>query len=232
MIRKPIMIVVSVLLLAVPVGAISYGWASGKTADWWAAWGQWIGGAGSIAAAVAALWIARTGWRHADALAQEGWARAESEHDRQAQRHAAELMERDKALARKVWGAALSPRPPEANSSQARAVRFHIANRGPLPVFHAVITDVKGPGDREMEGFADLTPIEPVTVNAGDSSDEYSPMDLWGARVLSGYVKTARADEYSVTVRFKDSNSLWWQRTDLQDPVPIDANGDPLSAGS
>lgn len=98
------MITGSCLAVALFAIVIVYGWSSGKTGEWWAAWGQWIGGVGSIAAAVAALWIARTGWQQADALAREGWERAEAEHDRQALRHAAELADRDKSQARQVWG--------------------------------------------------------------------------------------------------------------------------------
>jgi hypothetical protein len=33
-----------------------------KGTDWWAAWGQWVGGVGSIVAAGAAVWIALRGW--------------------------------------------------------------------------------------------------------------------------------------------------------------------------
>lgn len=33
-----------------------------KDASWWAAWGQWVGGVGSIIAAGVALWIAQRGW--------------------------------------------------------------------------------------------------------------------------------------------------------------------------
>jgi uncharacterized membrane protein (DUF441 family) len=35
---------------------------SKKDADWWAALGQWVGGIGSIIAAIAAVWIAQRGW--------------------------------------------------------------------------------------------------------------------------------------------------------------------------
>ncbi|WP_410603768.1 hypothetical protein [Amycolatopsis sp. lyj-90] len=35
-------------------------------ADWWSAWGQWVGGAGSIGAAGVAVWIAVEGWRRSD----------------------------------------------------------------------------------------------------------------------------------------------------------------------
>ncbi|WP_410644518.1 hypothetical protein [Amycolatopsis sp. lyj-346] len=31
-------------------------------ADWWSAWGQWVGGIGSIVAAAVAVWIAQRGW--------------------------------------------------------------------------------------------------------------------------------------------------------------------------
>ncbi len=33
-----------------------------KDANWWAALGQWVGGIGSIVAAIAAVWIAQRGW--------------------------------------------------------------------------------------------------------------------------------------------------------------------------
>jgi hypothetical protein len=41
---------------------IVWGVDQNKQADWWAAWGQWVGGAGSIVAAVIALGIAQRGW--------------------------------------------------------------------------------------------------------------------------------------------------------------------------
>ncbi|MEU9687398.1 hypothetical protein [Amycolatopsis japonica] len=46
-----------------------------KGTDWWAAWGQWVGGVGSIVAAGAAVWIALRGW---DLAAQEAREREAS----------------------------------------------------------------------------------------------------------------------------------------------------------
>lgn len=107
-------------------------------------------------------------------------------------------------------------------------MRFRIVNHSSLPIFRAVISDVTGPGDDAEVGFADHTPLQPATVESGRFSKSNSPMDLWGAKILRGYVTTADADEYSVTIRFMDANSLWWKRTDLGDPIRTDAEGDPL----
>lgn len=43
----------------------------GQGADWWSAWGQWIGGIGSIIAAGVAVWIAQHGWAQAQEEARE-----------------------------------------------------------------------------------------------------------------------------------------------------------------
>ncbi len=51
----------------------------GKDSAWWAAWGQWVGGVGSIAAAVTALWIAFEGWKKADRQAEGFRQREERE---------------------------------------------------------------------------------------------------------------------------------------------------------
>ncbi|MGH8420791.1 MAG: hypothetical protein ACRER3_00355 [Pseudomonas fluorescens] len=45
---------------------IGFGVRADKSTDWWGAWGQWVGGLGSIAAAGVALWIALASWRRAD----------------------------------------------------------------------------------------------------------------------------------------------------------------------
>ncbi|MFI5593603.1 hypothetical protein ACIA5G_51860 [Amycolatopsis sp. NPDC051758] len=53
----------SVVGFADLVALILWGWIENKQADWWAAWGQWVGGIGSLAAAATAVWIAQRGWR-------------------------------------------------------------------------------------------------------------------------------------------------------------------------
>lgn len=57
---------------------VLWGAVASKSSDWWAAWGQWVGGIGSIAAAITALGIAWHGWSRADterrdAEAAEAW---------------------------------------------------------------------------------------------------------------------------------------------------------------
>ncbi|WP_435581524.1 hypothetical protein [Amycolatopsis thermoflava] len=55
--------------LAVVTGivvVVVWGVAQNKQADWWSAWGQWVGGGGSIVAAAVAVGIALEGWRRAD----------------------------------------------------------------------------------------------------------------------------------------------------------------------
>src|SRR4051794_27604594 len=67
------LVVIGLLVLLV------VGISQAKDSGWWAAWGQWVGGIGSIAAAVVALWIAYQGWKKADNQAEEFRQRDERE---------------------------------------------------------------------------------------------------------------------------------------------------------
>ena len=104
----------SILLLAIGI-------AQGKDSAWWAAWGQWVGGVGSIAAAWVALWIAIKGWRRSD---QENIERA---------RKQAEIEQRDQASKVAVWIEDEHP-----NDAGRAAVFF--ANNSGLPIHNAFIT--------------------------------------------------------------------------------------------
>lgn len=53
------------------VALIAVGIGIGADSGWWAAWGQWVGGVGSIIAAWAAVWIAQQGWRRSEVEAQQ-----------------------------------------------------------------------------------------------------------------------------------------------------------------
>jgi hypothetical protein len=55
---------------------LDVGIATKRDSGWWAAWGQWAGRVGSIAAAGAAVWIALEGWRRAEDRANEDQHRA------------------------------------------------------------------------------------------------------------------------------------------------------------
>jgi hypothetical protein len=62
---------------------ISMSIAFKKDTNWWAAWGQWVGGLGSIIAAGVAVWIAVVGWRKSDQQAREQAQRSEEAQERE-----------------------------------------------------------------------------------------------------------------------------------------------------
>lgn len=120
------LVLTSLTTTAAPACAIGYGWTTGKTADWWSAWGQWIGGAGSIFAALAALWIAREGWRRSEdrETRYERQREAEAEAERESQRRA------DLDESRRVALMALSvgvggKRPAEVIATVINALAYH-----------------------------------------------------------------------------------------------------------
>jgi hypothetical protein len=57
---------------------ITFSAMTSRGTDWWAAWGQWVGGIGSIAAAAVAIWIAFEGWRRTDAQLATAEARSQA----------------------------------------------------------------------------------------------------------------------------------------------------------
>lgn len=56
----------TIVISAVLLMLVLWGWLWAESLDWWAAAGQWVGGIGSALAALVALWIARTDWRRAE----------------------------------------------------------------------------------------------------------------------------------------------------------------------
>jgi hypothetical protein len=64
--RKQLIIVLGTAAATGLTLVVAWGIWSDKDANWWSAWGQWVGGVGSIAAAWVALWLAWHGWQRAD----------------------------------------------------------------------------------------------------------------------------------------------------------------------
>jgi hypothetical protein len=56
------LVVIGGLIVAGILAVVVVGIWRDKDTNWWAAWGQWVGGAGSILAAAIALGIAQRGW--------------------------------------------------------------------------------------------------------------------------------------------------------------------------
>ncbi len=93
------------------------GISNGKDATWWAAWGQWAGAFGSVAAAGTAVWIAVVGWRKSDAQYREQAQRTET----------AELQYLASRFG--VWidrGNVVNP-------------KVMVANSGPLPIYQVLL---------------------------------------------------------------------------------------------
>lgn len=61
--KRLLVIILTLLGVADLAALVLWGWLENKQADWWAAWGQWLGGVGSLAAAATAVLIAQRGWR-------------------------------------------------------------------------------------------------------------------------------------------------------------------------
>ncbi|WP_406635127.1 hypothetical protein [Amycolatopsis sp. WGS_07] len=94
------------------------GVANGKDATWWAAWGQWAGALGSVAAAGTAVWIAVIGWRKSDAQYRE-------------------QAERDLASKFVAW----------IDHEQILLPSVMVANSGPLPMYRVQLEfDFPRPG--------------------------------------------------------------------------------------
>lgn len=136
------MITGSAAAATVPAASITYGWSTGKTAEWWSAWGQWMGAAGSIVAAVAALWIAWWGWERAEKLRA-----ADAEAARRAQ------VRRDLDETRRIALTAHSIRGPQGYSPEViatvvNALAYHSEIVTPN-VAHEVLTQFQSGGDQQ-----------------------------------------------------------------------------------
>jgi len=70
------------------VVVIVWGIDQHQQTDWWAAWGQWVGGVGSILAAAIAVVIAYMGWKKSD---EQSKAQAERLEKIEAQDHASKF---------------------------------------------------------------------------------------------------------------------------------------------
>lgn len=66
--RKIILSLVAIVFFG---GLTTWSAIGDQGADFWSAWGQWVGGVGSLAAAGSALYIAREDWRRGGEQAQE-----------------------------------------------------------------------------------------------------------------------------------------------------------------
>lgn len=141
---------------------LDVGVATQRDSEWWAAWGQWVGGVGSIAAAAVALWVAVEGWRKSD---------------EQAIRQAREIQQLHKEEAASRFAVWIEAAPVTledidifpASPIQRRA-RIMFNNAGGLPIYDVVVTARMRSGDLLSWSYA----VCPPTIEATRLDDETS----------------------------------------------------------
>ncbi|MEU8636776.1 hypothetical protein AB0C38_31785 [Amycolatopsis sp. NPDC048633] len=183
--------------------AVSQGQHRGD--NWWAAWGSWIGGFGSITAAGAAVWIAIEGWRRTEKQLQ----RAE---------------EREYATKFLVWIEHVS-------QSEYRVVYM---NSGPLPVFNVQVVIYYNDNPIGDFPMTDLRPVttptarEPATAHVAfwvekEVERQAGHPFVGPDRVIgTDEAKPRQADvaalrritkEIRFAITFEDGNRARWERT-------------------
>lgn len=208
--------------------------------DVFAAWGQWAGGIGSIAAVIVALYVIT---RDSRVERQRRWD-AEI-----AERRAAEV-EEEKAsklrasLARTVAGA-YKPIPIKGrNPGNGREVYWGaskgitVENHGTRPILEVWVEDVvllNPVGGRRLDGWTvdrhkrrQLPVRQPVMVASligpGDSAD------IGGLKLEDAENADWDSGHLQVTISFLDVDGYRWRRTDIGTPIDITEEGPPLAA--
>ncbi len=184
--------VAAVVALAAP---ITFGAITNQRVEWWSAWGQWVGGVGSTAAAVVALFIAQRSWQQA-------------EKDRHEERV---------AKARMIT-VTYVPAPGLQGSVQ-------IENRGTFHVYEVNLIELSigqqyGPGHWVIGSPLDAERIDllPQLINRELPSRNVASRQVF-YQEPGGQVNGAEAPP-DVTIEFTDASGRW-RRTGAADPVLI-----------
>lgn len=176
-------------LVFVPQAIAFWGWLTGQSADWWGAAGQWGGAIGSVAAVIAALWIARKGARDAAQIAEQG-----------ARETAARELRRQRASAMLVHG--------EFDSSGMIDV-VAITNDSEFPVVDVQVVEVKGstlvpllpPSGKNWPVYRVLKPRSRVNVKP-----------MFGVAADGTYYGVGKLSSYSIVIEFTDIEGYRWRR--------------------
>lgn len=201
---------------------LDVGIATNKDATWWAAWGQWAGAVGSVAAAGAAVWIAVQGWRRSDQQARE-------------------LQEREAASKFGAWI--------EIGEDSNAEPEVYVTNSGALPVYDVTlyfdfpifrlsdsVAWMVGDYDTDTHKIGTVGPRDPAedTDASAFLSERLDTRIKDGLGVpavvgegLIGYRYTDAAQdrrevllhECRLTITFRDSNGAKWARSDRGDLV-------------
>jgi hypothetical protein len=180
--------------------AVVWGIEQNKQSDWWAAWGQWIGGIGSIAAAAVAVGIASEGWRRADQGRKDN----------------------ESMQARLVTSEIRYPTPSE-DFRGIGCLRVNVVNHSNEPVHLPRLVEIQNSA-AWVTGFEDGLAVarkhdyedyqEPDVLGPGESTD-----------FLADYVidESKRPEEYEwepgiAVISFTDARGVRWQRRGNEEP--------------
>ncbi|NGY63416.1 hypothetical protein G7043_31285 [Lentzea sp. NEAU-D13] len=163
-------------------------WFTGKDADWWGAAGQWAGALGSVAAVVAALWIAKKGARDAAQIAEQG-----------AREAAAREQRRQRAAAMLVHG--------EYPSSEARDL-VSIVNDSQFPVVNVQVVAVKGGDLAPLVPPSGSWPIHAVLM----PGEQVGTRPMFGKASDGNFYGLVISPQYSIVIEFTDIEGYRWRR--------------------
>jgi hypothetical protein len=206
MMRKDTIMFVAFLLTVSFLVLLTVGIADNEDSNWWAAWGQWVGGVGSVAAAAIAVGIAVEGWRRSDALAEKQARRVE------------EVQQQELASKVGVW----------LNRPDQSTYEVVYMNSGELPVYEAMAVARLNDDLQVHCPLGSLNPVSAPTAR-NDATGlvtllvEREAERLAGERLTLDYgnpqgnpkvVRHIRALLTGVQfqVQFRDGNGLRWRR--------------------
>ncbi|RSM60572.1 hypothetical protein DMH03_17645 [Amycolatopsis sp. WAC 01376] len=187
-----------------------------KGTDWWAAWGQWVGGIGSIAAAAVAVWIAVVGWQKSDAQYRE-----KAEQDLASKFGA--WIDREDLLAPKVMVANTGPLPMYEvqlgfDFPHPGKLTANLDKGSPARMKSVIRIDTVGP---QPEPYVHLYATEYLTRYISDLAEDHLGREAL-IRVPGGQTLLSKVGESAarnivpfgwLEVHFSDSNGQRWTRT-------------------
>ncbi|SFB51178.1 hypothetical protein SAMN05216266_11537 [Amycolatopsis marina] len=115
-------------------------------------------------------------------------------------------------------------RGPEANDRRPRVGFVVIFNDSTAPIHHASISNLRGP----IEISSDRLDPRDYTHIPKNQAKTFESSELLSDNLREAIRKALDSSSFQVTIRFMDTNHLWWSRTGLGDPVRTDALGNLL----
>ncbi|WP_406693307.1 hypothetical protein REH65_33225 (plasmid) [Saccharopolyspora sp. ID03-671] len=188
----------SVGAVAFLAGVIVWGVLSGENDGWYSAWGQWVGGVGSIAAAATALWIAQRDWKRADA---------------ERRRREAEERDRETAQARSIIV--------EVRALSDSGQEIVVTNYSDNVITDLLVHGADGPEDWQLSVGALTDHPHPVGVLGPGADSAISAMEHRSVDKPIFLQRMILVDQYRPKITFTDAAGLRWRRVGNDQPIRI-----------